>query len=573
MAPTPSTTTNRRRKLSTCSSLLLILLAFATFALLTTALFARNAATFWGLFGRYHRERTLTVLMNFFERLGRPADPTALAFAATYCKSREEVVLEEEGNATGLEQINVVYSTDQAVLPGLLLSMLSVTRSAEDPSAYAFHIVVGDEDFEEAEKVLKCFWREVSDMPNLPTVQLHRARPLGFNRSLLSSDWLRRDNRFDRPAVFARLYLHLYLPNARRAIYLDTDTVVTTDLGQLYRMRLRNAVAASYEIPALYEECYKKYPDIPRGDRSWAFNSGVLLFDLTRWSKIVPKVEHALTLTQGCWSDQLALNIGVAGLWDPLPWAWHVKWVGSPWFSALQEPCLAKGHIFHWTSGDHTAKPWMAGRNKAMDPLVRRFAPCEACSVSLGELPSMCGRRKNQKSMSNISLAAAAELFANNNNNSSSNDNDGPSNISTVASPDFDAFDALGHRREPSNMTITRTTMDLPTAVGVRSSDVLDFAAGPVGLDVDEIAGPIVFWEVLTEKAVGPVEVLGVMGDWNASESELGTWRFGTFDVREGEGITANSSSFRESSEMKEICCSSSNRSGLPQDSRWRMDS
>jgi len=300
------------------------------------------------------------------------------------------VPLEPEEDRSGLERIHVVYSSDAVTFPGLLLGMLSVSRSLEDPGSCTIHVIVPEEDAKKALKLLKCYTRELYDLAILPEVKLHVAKPLGFNPPEASTwEWIQKAPRFDKPSAWALVYLHMYLPDIPRAIYLDTDTLVTSDLGALYRMKMHHALAASWDLPVAFMECF---PPLLRGEPSWAFDSGVLLLDLKKWASrgLANETERWIRESRGCWGDQLSMSSAVQGEFDRLPWAWNVKWVGSPYWLALQRPCLDKAHIFHWTGGYASAKPWLHTRNKAMDYKVKVHAPCLECPVLPKDLPSLC---------------------------------------------------------------------------------------------------------------------------------------------------------------------------------------
>lgn len=341
------------------------------------------------LFTHFLRERTLIAIADGLGHLGLKPAPAAYEYLATFC---QDVPLPREESAAELDYTHMVYASDAQSFPGLLLSMLSVSRSLASPESCTFHLVVPEEDATQASELLRCYRRELYDLKVLPQVEVHTAKVLDFaDTKTLASDW----------AAWVRIYLHLYLPHAPRAIYLEPDTLVTSDLGRLYRMAMRYAVAASWDLPPAYSPCLQEHPVLPKGDPSWVFNSGVLLFDLRRWasSGLANETERWRRESQGCGGDQLAMNIAIKGDFDRLPWAWHVQWLGSPNWLALPQPCLGEGHIFHWTGGDSSAKPWLDTRNKAMDYMVKQYAPCKACAALPAGLPSLCGGPRQRASV------------------------------------------------------------------------------------------------------------------------------------------------------------------------------
>jgi lipopolysaccharide biosynthesis glycosyltransferase len=157
--------------------------------------------------------------------------------------------------------------------------------------------------------------------------------------------------------TYARLLLDRLLPDAKRAIYLDADTLVLTDLRRLWSTPLRGApVGAVVDgvSPALRanEGALPGRPEVPR-----YFNAGVLLIDLERWRAAgvsAAATDYILRHPNSPYSDQDALNIALDGAWAELDCRWNCQ--AHLHFHDLKSyPETERPFILHFvTSG----KPW-----------------------------------------------------------------------------------------------------------------------------------------------------------------------------------------------------------------------
>lgn len=113
---------------------------------------------------------------------------------------------------------------------------------------------------------------------------------------------------------FCKILLGKLLPeDEERVLYLDSDTIVTQDLSELYNINLGDCDAA-----AVKDFLSKRYYDfLNLSDDSVYVNSGVLLIDLNNWrrDKIDEKVSAFLQEKRGMvfFSEQSVLNIVCEG--------------------------------------------------------------------------------------------------------------------------------------------------------------------------------------------------------------------------------------------------------------------
>lgn len=158
-------------------------------------------------------------------------------------------------------------------------------------------------------------------------------------------------------AALYRLALPCLLPECRRAIYLDADTIVEHDLLELWDeanqgtplLARQDWMFPVMSHPFLRERCggLGMEPEDPY------FNSGVLVLDLEEW-RVRQYGQRVLEFLRAnsahCpWPDQDALNAVFRGRWKPL----DARWNRYP----AEVERLESAGIIHYIGGD--AKPWL----------------------------------------------------------------------------------------------------------------------------------------------------------------------------------------------------------------------
>jgi lipopolysaccharide biosynthesis glycosyltransferase len=158
-------------------------------------------------------------------------------------------------------------------------------------------------------------------------------------------------------AALHRLMIPQLLPDCRRAIYLDADTIVENDLRELWEETTGEAVLWARQDwmfpvmshPYLQErqKWFHMQPDDPY------FNSGVLVLDLDLWrdNDLARQVLEFLRANSALcsWADQDALNVVLRGRWKPLDTRWN-RYPAE--ISQIEEAA-----IIHYIGAE--AKPWL----------------------------------------------------------------------------------------------------------------------------------------------------------------------------------------------------------------------
>lgn len=205
--------------------------------------------------------------------------------------------------------INIVLCADEGYAPYAAVVMASVLANAENPRRLCFFLLTAG--------IQPLTARRLKEF-----VKLHDA---GITIVEADTSALRgiQTRRFGAAALL-RLFLHEYLPErCQRAIYLDCDVMVRTDLETLWSMPLdRHVAAAAMDLTS-------KPRDGASGSADDYFNSGVMLIDLTAWqSRQIGEKALACLHEKGetfRYPDQDALNKTLAGAWMRLDPRWNFQ--------------------------------------------------------------------------------------------------------------------------------------------------------------------------------------------------------------------------------------------------------
>lgn len=283
---------------------------------------------------------------------------------------------------TKLDMVHIVYSSNRNGFAGLLNSMASLTRHLSQPQKTTIHVIVPKKDLTGAEDVLACFRREpdVADGIKglgMPTVVVHEMLPQPPLPSVMDYP----------PEAFVRLYLHKYLPEAPRALWVDIDTIVQADVRPLYQRHLDNMLASTLDggLDNLQKDSvnWSEWPAVHVGLMNLTFkdwlNTGVLLFDLEKWKATgaTAKVEDAISAMSGWSADQLGFSLAFKGNVDLMDWRWNIHGLSDDF---LDEKCSEEGRIVHWT-GYAGGKPWQKGHWPYNDKFYKGYLPQHRCDA------------------------------------------------------------------------------------------------------------------------------------------------------------------------------------------------
>lgn len=199
----------------------------------------------------------------------------------------------------------------------------------------------------------------------------------------VSISWIEPDNKlFDKLVLtrhltltcYYRLLITEFLPKEfHKAIYLDTDMIVTGNLAELWAIDMKdNYVLAVQDDVELYigmSDGLRNYREVGICPEDKYFNSGLLVINLDKWraegigNKVI---EYIRQNTEYVRNDQDGLNAVLAGKWGELHPKWnqmpkvheYSSWQDSSFPEDVYDELIHHPCVIHFTN---SPKPWYAG--------------------------------------------------------------------------------------------------------------------------------------------------------------------------------------------------------------------
>lgn len=252
------------------------------------------------------------------------------------------------------EPIHLVYSSDAQTVIGTKASIRSVKAHAS--SHVIFHFI-GDEPLE--------------GMPYVrfyPISKLKHKYKLDEFINTHSRHKTERDNvNLNRNLPnYVRFVMDLFLPHVKKAMWIDSDTIVKCDVVKMAHKVLNGdddngpaiaAIPVEGKPKGLYEKDKYRNP-IPDWGIETSFNAGVYFVNLDRWRKqgLTEKIRQLALKNREYryWrmgsQPPLALTIGENFEHLPLSWNVKMKTIDEREDMTLEDAC-----VFHWSG---PSKPW-----------------------------------------------------------------------------------------------------------------------------------------------------------------------------------------------------------------------
>jgi lipopolysaccharide biosynthesis glycosyltransferase len=166
-------------------------------------------------------------------------------------------------------------------------------------------------------------------------------------------------------ATFARLFTADYVPDADRAVYLDSDTIALTDVAAMLDLLEPGMVVAGVAdgqgdgwVRNIERLATLLPADVPGAIDSPYINAGVLVMDLAAWRRdgITQRFAELVATTPLRFADQDAINVVCAGRVQVLASCWNTQThlLTSTDRATLADPAV-DARIVHYTS---RPKPW-----------------------------------------------------------------------------------------------------------------------------------------------------------------------------------------------------------------------
>ncbi len=241
----------------------------------------------------------------------------------------------------GVNSIAVVYAADDKYTDILSVSIQSLLDHTDTDCKYDIVVLSDGISFNHRRILL-------SMIENMDHVSI-RFLEVGY---LLDQYAFQFTNTQLSRATFLRLLLPDVMKEYQRILYLDGDTVITTNIAALFQIDMKDQLVAAVEDPHIaairkFRENVQEHlrADIGIDDEERYFNAGVLLINLQALRKTYT-VKNMMKLAverKWMWEDQDVLNKLCKKRIYWLPENWNVLWVPDPY---LQEIMMTKSSYF-----------------------------------------------------------------------------------------------------------------------------------------------------------------------------------------------------------------------------------
>ena len=162
------------------------------------------------------------------------------------------------------QKISIAYALDNSYTYPTLVSMISILENSSRNTFYTFYLLVEKNIFKEQNKKIFLHLEKKYDRCKVIIIEL--------TNNYLSNA---RTNRYPK-ATYYRLLLAKIIPNINRIIYLDGDTLVFTDLNEMYNLNMKDNI-----ILGFVDHSYKKAEKF--GVKTYKYiTCGVLLINLKK---------------------------------------------------------------------------------------------------------------------------------------------------------------------------------------------------------------------------------------------------------------------------------------------------
>ena len=289
--------------------------------------------------------------------------------------------LDRQNNLTLLknEEIIIVCAADDQYAKPLAVVARSILENLHEDCKMLLFVIDGGIKNSNKQKLLRSLDANRCQVKFIPkpdywidtireTLKLIRATIPQSEKHILSASG----------AAYYRLFIPELLPsNLDRAIYLDCDLVVKSDLKKLWETDFQdNYILAVQDIwvPYISSTVTIPYQELSIPGDSKYFNSGVMVINLKKWrdDKITKKMIEYINSTQDyvreygqhILLDQNVLNILLANRWGELDPRWNLTpaiidlfaaWQDSMFSQETYNQLINKPYIIHFATD---RKPW-----------------------------------------------------------------------------------------------------------------------------------------------------------------------------------------------------------------------
>lgn len=223
----------------------------------------------------------------------------SLALAKNVADRVKEIKIQPNNCTKEIKTVNLVLITDSRYTPPTAVSMSSAIKNKCPDNIYNFYIVT-ENITESDEAYLKRLKNLAPETVNINIIP--RSEPdLPYENM----------QRFLQYKVgMHKIYLPEILKDIDKVIYMDGDTLVLKDLGELFDIDVTDVYAAVAK-DGIYYRFPKEMAEIGLDKRGYYFNSGVMLYNLSkqRQDNIVQQLVEYIKTHEDFYGDQDVLNV------------------------------------------------------------------------------------------------------------------------------------------------------------------------------------------------------------------------------------------------------------------------
>lgn len=256
--------------------------------------------------------------------------------------------------------IPIVFATDKGFIPYMYVALTSLIENSSLENNYDIVILYTDVDEYNLNRIAKLSKSNIS-------IRF-------FDMSTIMNNYVNTwyTCKAYTEAVYYRFIIPQLFANYNKILYLDGDIIVNCDIAELYDVDLEdNWVAASIEpsVSHVKSPAYKYIPSVLKLKNEEYFNSGIMIFDVEKLSKMdffgmcveklkeikTPKFPDQDVLNIVCLGHVKRLDISYNLMWNIINyydniWKYMTKESYEEFQNALKNP-----KILHYCGG---YKPW-----------------------------------------------------------------------------------------------------------------------------------------------------------------------------------------------------------------------
>ena len=170
--------------------------------------------------------------------------------------------------------IPVFFATDDAYAPLLAVSIRSLLDNADKNYFYRIHILTSSMSASNRKRILSLASENSRITFDDPGRRLERISGSISLRDYYSA------------ATYYRIFIADMFPNYDKAVYIDSDTVVTGDISEMFSTDIGDSLVGAIHDNVMFIDVFGRYVekvvDIPR---ERYFNAGILLMNLSLFRK------------------------------------------------------------------------------------------------------------------------------------------------------------------------------------------------------------------------------------------------------------------------------------------------